>query len=152
MESAGIIVYRKTNHEPEFLLVCPGGPFYKDREVAVWTIPKGLINRGESPIAAAIREFQEETGFAVTQEPSFLMQLKLNKKKLLHAFFIEGDYDVSKLQSNTFELEYPKSSGQTQHFPEIAVGRWMQYDEAMRYIHPKQQQLLVVLYRNILCC
>src|SRR5262245_23080283 len=60
--SAGLLMYRVRDGELEFLLAHPGGPFWKDRDAGAWTIPKGEINEGENPLAAARREFEEEVG------------------------------------------------------------------------------------------
>ena len=135
-------MYRDTKKEREYLLVRPGGPFYKNKHEGIWTIPKGIVNVDEDEEAAARREFEEETGSGINGELTHLVRIKLRKSKELTAYYIEGNIDESKIVSNTFELEYPKNSGEYHSFPEIDKGGWYSFDEAVELINPKLVALL----------
>jgi predicted NUDIX family NTP pyrophosphohydrolase len=117
--SAGLLVFR---HKPalEVLLAHPGGPFWAKKDDGVWTIPKGLIEPGEDLLAAARREFNEETN--LTTFDGELIALKpVNQKsgKIVHAFAVEADLQLATFASNTFDIEWPPKSGKRQSFPEI---------------------------------
>ncbi|BDD06649.1 NUDIX domain-containing protein [Aureibacter tunicatorum] len=139
--SAGILVYRLKD-QMEVMLLKPGGPFYKNQDIGVWTIPKGEIHNNESPYEAAIREFQEETGFVTDQKPSHFIDIKLRKGKSLSVFVLQESFDISKIKSNSFAMEYPKGSGKTENFPEIEKGKWVSLDEALIHIHSKQKTII----------
>ena len=120
--SAGLLMYRgrtEQSNSVEILLAHPGGPFWKNKDDGAWTIPKGEVTPGEDVLAAAIREFTEETG--LTPAPPFvpLGELKQKSGKIIHAWAFHGDCDPAQIRSNTFELEWPPKSGRTQEFPEI---------------------------------
>jgi len=121
--SAGLLVYRyTTSAEPtiEVLIVHPGGPFWKKQDEGAWSVPKGLVEAGEDPQAAAAREFTEETGF--TPPPLPWLDLGLAKQKAgkqIHAWAAPGDFDVAQLRSNNFSTEWPPKSGRRQEFPEV---------------------------------
>ena len=104
---------------PEVLLVHPGGPYWRNKDAAAWTIPKGEVNPGEELLAAAIREFTEETGFTPLSPFDPLGEIKHKSGKIVHAWAFQGDCDPTQIRSNTFELEWPPKSGRTQEFPEI---------------------------------
>jgi predicted NUDIX family NTP pyrophosphohydrolase len=144
--SAGVLVYRVVKTQLEFLLLRPGGPFYKNSDEGIWTIPKGEIQKDEDESEAAKREFHEETSFQLSNSIEYLDVFKLRKGKSLAVFTTSGDFDITKLVSNEFEMEYPKNSGQLEKFPEIQEGRWMTIEEAQLKISPKQ---LVILNRVI---
>ena len=136
-ESAGILMYRENENQLEFLLLRPGGLFYKNQNEGIWTIPKGIIKKNEDHIEAAKREFEEETGQKIITELTYVGKEKIRKGKTVTIFITKGDLDVSTIQSNTFRLEYPKNSGQHQFFPEIECGEWFTYEIAKNLIHPK---------------
>jgi predicted NUDIX family NTP pyrophosphohydrolase len=120
--SAGLLMYRGTTEHSssvEILLAHPGGPFWKNKDDGAWTIPKGEVTPGEDLLAAAIREFTEETG--LTPAPPFvpLGEIKHKSGKIVHVWAFRGDCDPAQIRSNTFELEWPPKSGRTQEFPEI---------------------------------
>lgn len=120
--SAGLLMYRgrtEQSNSVEILLAHPGGPFWKNKDEGAWTIPKGEVTSGEDLLAAAIREFTEETG--LTPAPPFvpLGEIKQKSGKIIHAWAFQGDCDPAQIRSNTFELEWPPKSGLTQEFPEI---------------------------------
>jgi predicted NUDIX family NTP pyrophosphohydrolase len=144
-QSAGILAYRKRDHAIEVLLAHPGGPFWKNKDDGAWSIPKGEFDDGEAPLAAARREFEEETGAAIDGGFVALTPRRLRGGKLVHAFAIERDFDVAGLRSNTFETEWPPRSGRRQSFPEVDRYAWFALDEAARKINAAQQAFLAEL-------
>lgn len=125
-------MFRRRADGAEVLLAHPGGPFWARRDEAAWTLPKGEIGPDEDPLAAARREFLEETGFA--SAPPFLPLGELRQKsgKRISAWAFEGDADPAGLVSNLFELEWPPRSGRLQSFPEVDRVRWFDLVEAKR--------------------
>jgi predicted NUDIX family NTP pyrophosphohydrolase len=116
--SAGILAFRR-RPELEVLLAHPGGPFWAKKDAGAWTIPKGLVEPGDEPIAAARREFTEETNLLAQGDMIELAPVVQKSGKLVHAFALEADFDLSQFASNTFALEWPPKSGRRQSFPEI---------------------------------
>jgi predicted NUDIX family NTP pyrophosphohydrolase len=127
--SAGILAFRRRD-ELEVLLAHPGGPYWARKDAGAWTIPKGLVDPGEDLLAAALREFTEETGF-VAREPFIqLAPVKQKSGKIMHGFACEGDFDPGKLVCNTFEIEWPPKSGKRKSFPEIDRVAWFDIEAA----------------------
>ena len=129
--SAGILLYRRTGLEPEFLLVHPGGPFWAKRDEGAWSLPKGEYEDGDDPLESARREFEEETGTAV--EATELIELgsvRQKSGKLVVAWAAEGDLDAEAVHSNSFEMEWPPRSGRTAEFPEVDRAGWFGADAA----------------------
>src|ERR1700733_2044201 len=122
--SAGILMYRGAGRALEVLLVPPGGPFWRNRDNGVSSIPKGEIEAGEDLEAVAKREFMEELGSAPAGALLPLGEIRQRSGKHVHAFAVKGDLDVSTVASNTFEIEWPPKSGQTQTYPEIDRAAW----------------------------
>lgn len=116
--SAGILAFRR-RPELEVLLAHPGGPFWARKDAGAWTIPKGLVEAGDDPIAAARREFTEETNLVAEGDMFELMPVAQKSGKLVHAFAIERDFELSQFASNSFALEWPPKSGRLQNFREI---------------------------------
>src|SRR5450759_451357 len=56
-------MFRLFECRPMVLLVHPGGPFWRNKDQNSWSIPKGEFGDDETAEAAAVREFEEETGF-----------------------------------------------------------------------------------------
>lgn len=142
-KSAGLLMYRRgSDGAPQLLLAHPGGPFWRNRDEGAWSIPKGEYEDGEEPLAAAQREFMEETGFAVT--PPFLALGEVVQKsgKRILAWAFAGDCDPARLRCNTFELEWPPRSGRRQTYPEIDRVEWFGTEQARRKILPAQRPLL----------
>lgn len=139
-KSAGILMYRRSGGALEVLLVHPGGPFWAKKDAGSWSIPKGEFD-AEDPLTAARREFAEETGTAVDTPATELKPVKQPSGKVVHAFAVEGDFDPATLDSNTFELEWPKGSGK-RHFPEVDKAAWFTIAEARLKILPGQQPIL----------
>ena len=146
-ESAGILLYRQHNGSIEVFLVHPGGPFWKNKNAGAWTIPKGEPNAGEDRLAAATREFAEETGTALAGQFGALPAIKQAGGKWVYAFTIEGDLDPAKLVSNEFEMEWPPRSGKRARFPEVDRGAWFTIVEARRRINKGQAALLDALHK-----
>jgi predicted NUDIX family NTP pyrophosphohydrolase len=128
--SAGLILYRRSHGNIEVFLVHPGGPFWAKKDLASWSIPKGEYVEGEDPIAAAKREFQEETGFSVNGRLDSLGELKQPGGKLVSVWAMEGDCDPAQLRSNTFQLEWPPRSGRKIEVPEVDRGAWFSIEQA----------------------
>jgi predicted NUDIX family NTP pyrophosphohydrolase len=118
--SAGLLAYRRKNGL-EVLLAHPGGPFWAKKDDGVWTIPKGLVDPGEDLIAAARREFAEETNLPADTADKLIALAPVNQKngKAVHAFAFETDFDLARFASNEFQIEWPPRSGSQQSFPEI---------------------------------
>ncbi len=141
--SAGILLYRIRDGEPEVLIVHPGGPFWARKDAGAWSIPKGEHDDDEDAQACALREFEEETGTALT--PAALADLgtvRLKSGKLVAAWAVEGDLDADTITSNTFELEWPPRSGRTQEFPEVDRAGWFGLDAAREKLNPAQGAFL----------
>jgi len=128
--SAGLLLYRLRGKNPELFLVHPGGPFWASKDAGAWSIPKGLYEDGEDPLAAARREFAEETGFAATGDCTDLGEFRQPGGKIVRAFAIEGDADPAQLTSNVFVLEWPPKSGRRREFPEVDRAAWFTPEEA----------------------
>lgn len=142
--SAGILLFRQRT-VLEVLLIKPGGPFWRNRDVGAWMIPKGLVEPGEAPMEAALREFHEETGTELTSIPFPLTKVRQAGGKWVEAFAVEGDLDPATIRSNDFEVEWPPRSGRLQRFPEVAEAKWMELAEAREKMLPSQLPLLDAL-------
>lgn len=143
--SAGLLMYRSTTEHRasvEVLLVHPGGPFWKNKDDGAWMIPKGEVEKGEDLLAAAIREFHEETGFTPAEPFLALGQVKHKSGKILHAWAFPGDCDPTHVRSNTFEIEWPPKSGRTQEFPEVDRAEFFDLATARRKILAAELPLL----------
>ena len=116
--SAGLLAFRRKNGL-EVLLAHPGGPFWAKKDDGFWTIPKGLVEPGEDLIAAARREFTEETNLTASDELIALSPVNQKSGKTIHAFAFETDLDLAQFASNEFQIEWPPRSGRRQRFPEV---------------------------------
>lgn len=143
--SAGILVYRLREGEPQVFLVHPGGPFWQKQDDGAWTVPKGEYSPDDEPKNAALREFEEETGQPLSGELMELLTCKLPSGKVLSVWTVEGDVDETAVCSNTFEMEWPPKSGRLQEFPEIDRGGWFSLEEARRKITKGQLPVLEAL-------
>jgi len=141
-QSAGILLYRKTNSGLQVFLVHPGGPFFKNKDAGVWSIPKGEFLDDEGPLDAAKREFHEETGLSIDGKFLRLEPVTLKSGKIVHAWAVEGDIDATSIYSNMFEMEWPPKSGKRQSFPEIDRAGWFDVDEAKVKISGAQAGLI----------
>src|SRR2546422_40260 len=123
-KSAGILLYRIKNKNPEVFLVHPGGPFWAKKDLGAWSIPKGELSDNEAPLDAAKREFKEETGMDINGKFIELTPVTQKGGKLVYAFALEGEIDPDEIKCNTFEMEWPPRSGKKQEFPEIDRSGW----------------------------
>jgi predicted NUDIX family NTP pyrophosphohydrolase len=147
--SAGILLFRQRDGATEVLLIKPGGPFWRNKDAGAWMIPKGMVEPGEAPAEAALREFEEETGTKLTAVPFPLATVRQSGGKIVEAFAVEGDLDPAEIQSNEFEVEWPPKSGKRQLFPEVVEARWMGFDEARIMMLPSQLPLLDALDESL---
>lgn len=143
--SAGILLFRQREGGPQVLLIKPGGPFWKNKHIGAWMIPKGVIEAGEAPAEAALREFEEETGLKLTSVAFPLAKVRQAGGKIVEAFAVEGEFDPSEVRSIEFEQEWPPRSGRIQSYPEVAEARWMSFAEARELMLPSQAPLLDAL-------
>ena len=141
--SAGILLYRGKGAGLELLLVHPGGRFWIKKDLGAWSIPKGEYEEGEDPLAVARREFEEELGSpAPARDAIELGELTQPSRKLVTAYAIEGDFDVTTFKSNLFEMEWPPKSGRLRSFPEVDRAQWFTLDEAGEKILPGQRPFI----------
>jgi len=148
--SAGIVLFRKRPAGVQVLLVHPGGPFWARKDAGAWSIPKGLADEGEDRLAAAKREFLEETGMAIDGE---FLDLGAHKQpgggKTIVAWAHEGDFDPASLKSNTFPMEWPPRSGKTAEFPEVDKAGWYDLDEAFVKATKGQRPIIAALAEKL---
>jgi predicted NUDIX family NTP pyrophosphohydrolase len=141
-KSAGILLYRFTKDILEVFLVHPGGPLWANKDAGAWSVPKGEFDEGEDILAAAQREFFEETGKEISGEFIPLAPVKQKSGKTVHAFALESDFDGSNIASNNFSMEWPPRSGLQKEFPEIDKGEWFDLVSAREKINAGQIPLL----------
>ena len=142
-------MYRLRAGALEVLLVHPGGPFWAKKDEGAWQIPKGEWAEGEDPLAAARREFTEETGFTAPGPFAALGELRQKGGKQVLAWACEGDGDPAQLRSNSFEMEWPPKSGRMQSFPEVDRAGWFTLEDARRKLLPSQLPFLERLARAL---
>ena len=150
MRSAGLLLYRVRHGEPEVLLGHMGGPFWARKDDRAWSIPKGEYGDDEDPLAAARREFAEETGSAPPDgEALTLGEVRQSGGKRVVAWALEGDLDPATVRSNTFVMEWPPRSGRQQEFPEIDRAAWFGLDAARSKVVKGQVPLLDALEQKL---
>lgn len=147
--SAGILLYRRTAAGLEVFLVHPGGPFWANKDAGAWGIPKGEYQPGEDALAAATREFAEETGLRLEGEFVALGSFRQSRAKTVDVWAVEGDADPAGLASNTFAMEWPPRSGRMQDFPEVDRAAWFTPPAAARKILKSQAPVLDALYSRL---
>jgi predicted NUDIX family NTP pyrophosphohydrolase len=140
--SAGLLPYRWQDDALEVFLVHPGGPFWARKDAGAWSIPKGELAPDEPPLAAARREFEEETGLVLDGEMIALAPIRQAGGKLVHAFAIEAELDPASVRSNRFTMEWPPRSGEWREFPEIDRAGWFGLEAARRKLITGQLPLL----------
>jgi len=141
-KSAGLLLFRHRKAGVEVFLVHPGGPFWTKKDDGAWSIPKGLYEGDEDPLAAAQREFAEEVGTRIEGEFTALGEFKLPGGKRLSVWAIEGDIDAAGISSNLFEMEWPPRSGKRAQFPEVDRAGWFTPDDARTKLTKGQVQVL----------
>jgi predicted NUDIX family NTP pyrophosphohydrolase len=149
--SAGVLLYRRRDGAVEVLLVHPGGPYWERKDDGAWSLPKGEFTPGESPEAAARREFAEETGTAlgVGVELMPLTPVRQPGGKVIYPYAGEGDLDAAAVRSNTFTLEWPPRSGRTRTFPEVDRAAWYDRAGAVRKIIAGQRPIVEELFARV---
>ena len=152
--SAGLLLFRRTGRAPEFVLVHPGGPLWAKKDAGTWSIAKGEIDPGEDPLAAARREFAEETGVALDGHAAAdfvaLAPLKQPSGKLVLAWAFERDCDDAAIRSNLCEIEWPPRSGRTLSIPEVDRAGWFTEDAALAKIQKGQAGFIAELAARLL--
>ena len=138
-QSAGLLLYRRKNGFLEIFLVHPGGPFWRNKDKGVWSIPKGEFI-GEPPLEAAKRELKEETGFSVRGPFIELTPIKQKGGKWVYAWAVEKDVDPDKIKSNTFTMTF--ASGSSSEYPEVDKGDWFGIEEAKEKMLEAQVKLV----------
>jgi len=142
-------MYRQGGGGLELLLVHPGGPFWVNRDLGSWSIPKGEYSPAEDPLAVAAREFEEETGVRPCGEFQPLGELVQKGRKIVAAWAVQGDFDPANLKSNMFELEWPPRSGRKASFPEVDRAEWFSPARAREKILPAQSEFIARLIKVI---
>jgi predicted NUDIX family NTP pyrophosphohydrolase len=140
--SAGLLLFRRDAGRLQVLLAHPGGPFWARKDDGAWMLPKGELLPGEEPLAAARREFAEETGHAPDGEFMALGEVRQAGGKRVQAWAVEGTFDPAQLRSNTFEMEWPPRSGRLQSFPELDQVGWFTPDEARHKLLAAQRPFI----------
>lgn len=133
----------------EVFLIHPGGPFWAKKDAGAWSIPKGEINEGEDPLAAARREFSEETGFDAGENFIELEPIKQKGGKIVSAWAVEGSVDADAIKSNMFSMEWPPKSGRRTEFPEADKAGWFAPGEARAKINPAQAAFIDALLAKL---
>jgi predicted NUDIX family NTP pyrophosphohydrolase len=136
------LLYRKTNNYIEVFLIHPGGPFWKGKDKGAWSIPKGEFTEGEDPLAAAKREFNEETGQTIDGDFIELKPIQQKGGKVVYAWAVEGDADAENILSNNFKQEWPYKSGKWVTFPEVDKAAWFSVEEAKEKMNTAQAALI----------
>ena len=143
--SAGLLVYRHGRHGTEVLLVHPGGPFYRNKDLGVWSVPKGEHESIEDAVTVALREFREETGSSLAVDRADLLALgsvTQQRGKVVSVWAACGDLDASQVNSNTFSIEWPPKSGKTETFPEVDRAAWFDLETAKTKLLPAQAEFI----------
>jgi predicted NUDIX family NTP pyrophosphohydrolase len=150
--SAGLLMYRRALGIVEVFLVHPGGPYWSKKNEGSWSIPKGEYEPGEEPLSAAVREFQEETGFRVSEPFIALGSVQQKTGKIVVAWAFEGNCEPADLVSNTCEIEWPPRSDKKLVIPEVDRGDWFSLDTARKVIRNEQTPLLDALTQQLASC
>ena len=150
-KSAGILAYKFVENTLEVFLVHPGGPFWKNKDMGAWSIPKGEFTEEENALDAARREFKEETGIGISGNFIELSPVKLKSGKIVYAWAIESDIDVSEFKCGSFiDVEWPQGTGKTLSIPEVDKGEWFAPDVAKQKINLSQAALIDELIEKII--
>jgi predicted NUDIX family NTP pyrophosphohydrolase len=142
-QSTGILLYRYICSDAfEFLLVHPGGPYWRNKDIGAWSVPKGEFESGQNSLEEAKREFEEETGAKVEGDFIPLTPLKQKSGKLIYVWLCEANFDINRLKSNLFETEWPPHSGESKRFPEVDKAAWFSVELARNKINTGQRPFI----------
>lgn len=149
--SAGILLFRRTGSGVQVLLGHPGGPYFEDKDIGAWSIPKGQAEDGEALLAVAVREFGEETGHSVGSSARLIELGSIRQRggKTVHAWALEGDMDPGEAWSNTFRMEWPPRSGIFIEVPELDQVAWFTPEQARIAMNPAQYELVETLLSRL---
>ena len=149
--SAGLLLYRRRGGGIEVLLVHPGGPYWAKRDDGAWSVPKGEYAGDEEPFEVAMREFREELGTAPPEMDTafYLGERRQPSGKVVNVWAVEGDLDVTNVESNSFEMEWPPRSGRTAEFPEVDRAGWFDPDDARRKLLRGQVPFIDLLIASL---
>ncbi len=139
--SAGILLFRRTAGL-ELFLAHPGGPFWRGRDAGAWTLPKGLVDPAEDPLAAARRELREETGLVPAGPFLPLGEVRQKAGKRVLAWACEADADPARVRSNLARTEWPRGSGRWIEFPEVDRCGWFSAAEARVKLNAAQGEFV----------
>ncbi len=148
-QSAGLLLYRFKDDKIEVLLVHPGGPFWKNKDAGAWSVPKGEFTDEEEALTAAKREVKEELGKSFTGKFIALEPVRMKTGKIIYAWGLQAEFDVTKLKSNTFEMEWPPRSGKKLLVPEVDKAEWLSLSAAKEKINPAQVSFIDQLGNKI---
>ncbi len=143
--SAGILLYKKENEKLFYFLVHPGGPFWKNKDLGAWSVPKGEASEGENLMERAVTEFYEETGKKISGDFIELKPVKQKAGKTVYGWALESDLETDGLHSNTITISWPPKSGKTLEIPEVDRWEWFESEEAKRKINPAQCDFIIQL-------
>jgi predicted NUDIX family NTP pyrophosphohydrolase len=149
--SCGLMMYRIAGNNLEIFLVHPGGPFFKNKDNGVWSVPKGIPDDGEDMLQSAKREFAEETGINVHAEKFiYLESIKQKGGKVVYCWAFEGNIEPGyEVKSNNFKVELPKGSGKYYEYPEVDKAEFFPGETAMLKINPAQKDFITRLKNNL---
>ncbi|EJL33012.1 putative NTP pyrophosphohydrolase [Caulobacter sp. AP07] len=142
-QSAAVLAYRLDGDQPAFLLVHPGGPFWRKRDLGAWSLPKGLVEAGEDPMTAARREFREEVGLVLDGPLQALTPRRAYRGKVILPWLTHADLNLDRFTSQTFRLEWPPRSGRFQDVPEVDEAAYFSLPAALEKVLPAQAPILL---------
>jgi len=148
-KSAGILAWKIESKLLKVLLVHPGGPYFTNKNAGSWSIPKGEYGDDEEPLTAAKREFAEETGIEINGEFAALTPVKQKSGKIVAAWAVEADVDITDFRPGTFAMEWPPKSGSVNQYPEVDKAEWFTLDVAKELLNPAQVAFIDELERHV---
>jgi predicted NUDIX family NTP pyrophosphohydrolase len=140
--SAGLVLHRRGPAGLEVLVAHMGGPFWARKDEGAWSFPKGVVEPGEEPLDAALREVAEELGVPAPPGPYVPLGEVRQSGKVIVAWAVAADLDPADVVPGTFEMEWPPRSGRTQAFPEVDRVAWVSPQEATRLLVKAQRGLV----------
>lgn len=143
--SSGILLFKRENEKFFYFLVHPGGPFWKNKDLGAWSIPKGEVSEDESLMERAVTEFYEETGKEINGDFIELQPVRQKAGKIVFAWALESDLEMTGLQSNTISINWPPRSGKIIEIPEVDRWEWFESEEAILKINSAQSEFILQL-------